>query len=466
METEIAIIGAGPAGLAAAAEAGEANCRVVVIDGYARPGGQYFKQTPTEFRAQKPRALHQDFFKAERLFARINTKANVQILNNTSVWSVQTGESGITLHLTSSEGSFELKAQKLILAPGAYDRALPFPGWDLPGVITAGAAQTLVKSLRVLPGKRVALSGAGPFLLPVATALAKGGAEVVGLFEATTPLQWAKFTPQVWGHWDKLREGFEYTKLLQKYGVRLKFGRAVIRAEGEGRIERVTVARLDTNWQIVPGSEEQLEVDTLCVGYGFLPSTELSYLLGCAHRYEPTQAAFVCEHDAEMQTNKAGVFVAGEITGIGGSARAMPQGAIAGIAAARQLGNLTAGEAEAKLLAHRKELKHQQSFAETLNQMFQLRAGRLSWMTPQTIICRCEEVTAGQVKRAIEQFQATDAKTIKLTTRAGMGLCQGRICGHIVTGLTASLTGRDPAEIGTFTTRPIVKPVTLQELAK
>jgi len=466
-ETQVAIIGAGPAGLAAAAAASEAGCRVTLIDSYARPGGQYYKQTPLEFQARTPQALHHDFAKAEQLFARVSHSPQVEILNNTTVWSLQAGPdagSPVTLYLSSPTGSSELRAVKLILAPGAYDRTLPFPGWDLPGVLTAGAAQTLVKSQRVLPGRRVVLSGAGPFLLPVAVGLAQGGAKVSGLFEATQPLQWSRYAPQAWGHWDKLAEGFEYLKLLRNYGISQKFGRAVIRAEGENRLERVTVARLGVDWTPIVGSEEQIEADTLCLGYGFLPSTELSYLLGCEHYYDPVQAAFVVRHDSEMQSSRSGVFVAGEITGIGGSAVALPQGTLAGIAVAKQLWYLSDNEAEAQSGAARQELRHQQAFAQVLNRLFALRPGRLSWMTPDTIVCRCEEVTSGQLKTAVGQFQAQDAKTIKLTTRCGMGLCQGRVCGHTVTALTATLTGNDPAQVGTFTSRPIVKPLTLEEL--
>lgn len=468
-KTEIAIIGAGPAGLAAAVQASEAGAQVTLIDSYARPGGQYYRQTPAEFKALRPHTLHRDFFKANRLFAKLELHSNVRILNNTTVWSLQTSSEKagpVTLYLNTPGGSAELEAQKLILAPGAYDRTLPFPGWDLPGVMTAGGAQTLIKSQRILPGRRVVLSGAGPFLLPVAAGLAQAGAQIVGLFEATTPLQWARHGWRGWGHWDKLNEGREYLQILNKYRVPLQFGRAVIRAEGADRLERVTVARLTPDWMPITGSEEQLEADTLCIGYGFLPSTELSRLVGCEHHYDPIQNAFFARHDAEMQSSRAGVFVAGEITGVGGSAVALAEGAIAGLAAAKQLGHLSESEATSQIAPYRKELNHQQAFADLLNRLFALRPGRFSWMTPDTIVCRCEEVTAQQIKAAVGHYRATDARTVKLTTRCGMGLCQGRVCGHTVTALTATLTGRDPAEVGELSTRPIVKPVLLEELMK
>jgi NADPH-dependent 2,4-dienoyl-CoA reductase/sulfur reductase-like enzyme len=474
METEVAIVGGGPAGLAATVAAAEVGCRVTLIDAYARPGGQYYKRMPAEFGAHTPGALHHDFSVAEQLFARLEGNPLIQVLGNTSVWTAQVpaarGDARADsttplLSLDDGTRSYDLRAQAVILAPGAYDRALPFPGWDLPGVLTVGAAQTLVKSQRVLPGRRVVLSGAGPFLLPVAAGLAEGGAEVAAVYEATWPPRWARHTPRVWNHWDKLGEAPDYLRVLRRHRVPLRFGRAVVRAEGAGRVERVTVARLAADWTPRAGGEEHLEVDTLCIGYGFVPSTELSYLLGCAHRYDPVQGTFIATHNGDMESSRPGMFVAGEITGIGGSAVALPQGALAGLAAARRLGWLDAGEAVARMAPYSRTLRHQHAFAGVLNRLFALQPGWMRWLTPDTVVCRCEEVTYGQVQEAVREYHAHDARTVKLVTRCGMGVCQGRVCGHSVTALTAAWSGRSPADVGMFTGRPIVKPVALGDLA-
>ncbi|PYS63052.1 MAG: FAD/NAD(P)-binding oxidoreductase [Acidobacteria bacterium] len=467
METEVAIVGAGPAGLSAAVAASEAGCRVTIVDAYARPGGQYYKQMPGEFHPRRPETLYHDFSQAQQLFAKLDDHARVQVLSGTTVWTVQAASTPgdpVTLYLNTGAGSVGLRAEKVILAPGAYDRVLPFPGWDLPGVMTMGAAQTLVKSQRVLPGQRVVLSGSGPFLLPVAAGLAQAGAQVVAVYEATTPLQWVRHAPRVWNHWDKLREGGDYVQLLRKQGVPLQFGRAVIRASGDERVQHITVARLSADWQPIAGSEEQREVDAVCIGYGFVPSLELSSLLGCTHRYDPVQATFVVQHDADMQSSRAGVFVAGEITGIGGSAVAMPQGTLAGLAVARQLGRLSESAAQRKMAPYRKALRHRQAFAVLLQYLFRLRPGWLSWMTPETLVCRCEEVPFQQIEAAIKDDHARDVKTVKALTRCGMGLCQGRVCGPSVAAITAALTGQDPAQLGALMGRPIVKPITLGAL--
>lgn len=467
IDADLAVIGAGPAGLAAAAEAAEAGCRVVLIDAYPRPGGQYYKQLPAEFGARAPGALHHDFAVAERLFDRLDRSPNVRLLAEATVWTAQPPQAdgaAFSLYLSGPVGAGVAHARRVVLAPGAIERVLPFPGWDLPGVITAGAAQTLVKSQRVLPGQRVLLSGSGPFLLPVAAGLAEAGATVVAVCEATAPWRWGRYAPNAWGHWEKLAEGRSYAQRLGVSRVPFKFGRAVVRTEGDGRVQRVTVARLAADWTPIKGSEEHIDVDTLAVGYGFVPATELSHLLGCAHRYDVVQRALVARHDAEMRGTRAGVYVAGEITGIGGSSVALAEGALAGLAAARDLGFMSEREAQARMAPCKRRLCAQLRFAIMVNHMFRPRPGWLHWLTPETVVCRCEEVSYDELRRAAMEYQAHDAKTIKLTTRCGMGYCQGRVCGHVVTELAAALSRRHPADVGTFATRPIVRPVLLEEM--
>jgi hypothetical protein len=254
---------------------------------------------------------------------------------------------------------------------------------------------------------------------------------------------------------------------LRRHGIPYRFGRAIVRAEGQEKVERVSVARLNPDWSIVPGSLETLEADAVGVGYGFSPSLDLSQLLGCEHRYEPVQAAFFATHNARQQSTRPGVYVAGEICGIGGSAVALPQGAVAGLAAALDLGLPVAqGNALSRLAAFQAKVRQAQAFAGTLNRMFALRPGWQTWATPETVICRCEEVTLGRVETAIREYDLKNVKAVKLTTRCGMGFCQGRVCGPAVSAITASLTGRNPADIGSFSNRPIVRPVPLGELAR
>ena len=467
MDAEIAVVGAGPAGLSAAVAVGEAGCRVGLVDAYARPGGQYFKQLPGEFKAQAPQVLHHETSVAVDLFRRVERITSVDMLSGTGVWMAErrSGESPHTLHLAGPTGAFELRAEAVILAPGAYDRALPFPGWDVPGVMTVGAAQTLIKSQRVLPGHRIVLSGAGPFLLPVAVGLAEAGAHVVAVCEATPPLWSSPWTGiKMMNHPDKILEGVDYLKTLQKYRVPVKYGRAVTRVTGRDRVESATVSRIGKDWVPVPGGEEEVQVDTVCVGYGFMPSNELTHLFGCEHDYDPIGGAAFARHDDDMQSTEPGVFVAGEITGVRGSAVALAQGSISGLAAARSIGKVGQAEYEQAVGPLRKTYHHRRAFGDLLVRYFAVQQGWMSWVTPETIICRCEEVTFGEVTDAVTRHEARDVKTVKSITRCGMGPCQGRECAYAVTALTARLSGRSAAEVGTFTSQPIVRPIPLAEM--
>ena len=466
-DTDVAVVGAGPAGLAAAVEAAAAGCTVTVIDNFARPGGQYFKQLPAEFDAVNPDLLHYDFRRARQLLSRLATAGGMEVLYGSTVWAIDkpaTPGNLLTLHLDDARSSNQLRAQAVVLATGAYDRALPFPGWELPGVMTAGGAQTLVKSQRVLPGRRVVVAGAGPLLLPVASGLAQAGARVIAVCEATSPRRWLSRAPSAWGHWAKLAEGVGYFNDLRRRTVPMSFGQAVIRAEGAQRVERVTVAELTPDWVPIAGTERELEVDAVCVGFGFSPSTELARALGCAHRFDSVQQALVVRHDASMATSVDGVFAAGEICGVGGSSVALAQGALAGRSAARVIGKRRGVAALDLDDDVARSLRRHLEFAGVLNNLFATQRGWLQWMTPETIVCRCEEVTRRQIESFIQEHAALDVKEVKAGTRTGMGLCQGRMCSHAVMVLTSSLTRRPINEVGAYVDRPIAKPIPLGHL--
>lgn len=464
-EAGVAIVGAGPAGLAATIAAGEAGCGVTLIDVYRRVGGQYFKQGRSDLGIANMDMLSRRRREASRqLFARVERLPRLTLLAETSVWAAQAApDGGAVLYVHGPAGAGQIRARSVILATGAYDRTLPFPGWDLPGVMTLGAAQTLVKSEGVLPGRRIVLAGSGPFLLPVAAAIVQAGGVVAAVCEATAPRQWARYAPQLWGQWGKIGEARDYLRQLLGH-VPLFFGHAAVRVDGSQRVERVVRARLQRDWSPVAGSDVTVDADALCIGYGFMPSTELAYALGCAKRFEPRLRAFVPRHDGDMLTSVAGVYVAGEMTGIGGAEQALAQGSIAGLAAARGLGLVSQAATAARMAPFRRRLERQQRFAALLSHLFSPGAGWMRWMTPDTMICRCEDVTLGQIVRAVDNYGAHDVKTLKLVTRCGMGYCQGRMCDYAVNSVVASLSGRRAEEAGTFAGRPIARPVPLGEV--
>lgn len=460
LETEIAIVGAGPAGLSAALQASQAGATVTLIDEYHRPGGQYFKQPPASFRLLDRSILGRDHAAGEELIARIE-QGSVRVLHDTLLWAAF--DPGV-LDIYRDGRCERLKAERTIVATGAYDRPVAFPGWTLPGVITAGAAQTLAKGQWVLPGRRVLLAGTGPFLLPVAAQLVRGGAAVAGLLEASHAGDWLRKMPAMWRHLDKISEATDYLGALLRARVPLRYGWTVLEARGSDRVEQAVIGRVDADGRPVPGTEEALEVDTICIGFGFIPSLQLPRLLGCESRWDPDLGAWVTVADSDQRSTVPSVFVAGETTGIGGHEIAMEEGAVAGIQAAADLGRLTPADAEGHLARVRGELARHRAFAVYLNRTFSVKPGLLDLVRDDTILCRCEEVTAGEVATAAREWDGS-LRTIKLLTRAGMGPCQGRICGPLVAQVAARESGRRIDEVGIDTPRPPIKPVPLGAIA-
>jgi thioredoxin reductase len=459
VRTDVAIVGAGPAGLSAALAAAGAGAGVVLIDAYRRPGGQFYRQPAAEFRAAGP-AGHQREGAALREAA---AAAGVEMWSETAVWGAFDGP---RLGLDGPGAPAFLEARAVVVAAGAYERAAAFPGWTLPGVMTAGAAQTLLKEQRILPGRRAVLAGTGPLQLVVAAALVEAGAEVVAVLEGSPAIRRSLRRPfanaaALWGQWDRLAEGLSAWWTLRRAGVPYSPGWGVTAAEGGGQVEAVTVARLDEAWRPVPGTQRRLACDTLCCGYGFVPATELARLLGVRHAWRPDQGGWAPARDEHMETDVPGVFVAGDGAGIGGAGLALVEGRIAGLAAAARVSGRSQEAAIARLAP---ALRRERRFQRLYTELFTPGPGLDELAGPETVICRCEEVTRAEVAEAVARG-ADVLDAVKVLTRCGMGDCQGRVCGPLVAAVVAGETGRSPAELGAFRPRPPIFPVPITTLA-
>lgn len=456
----LTVIGAGPAGIMAAFVAAEAGVRVIVIDENPAPGGQYYRQSPLEFDISNQSAAHSGHPEAAALYARLK-HPNIQMLHNLRVWGVFDER---TIALTDEERTFLLETEKVVLAAGAYDRPLSFPGWTLPGIIGAGAALRMIKTQWVLPGRRVLLAGLGPLQLSLADLLLKSGVEVVCVAEAANPFAGWRFLPGLWGHWDRLREAYEYRQTLRKNRVPLLFNHAIISAEGEGQVEKATIARLDKDGVPFPGTEQMFEVDTICLGYGFLPSYQLPVAFGCELRFDPQLRWHVPYHNDRMETTVPGVFVAGDITDMGGAQVAAVEGHVAGLQSAHQLGLLNSAALHSQLTPALAELRRLNRLATALRRIYAFRPGLESLMQGDTIICRCEDLRCDSVEEVIVTG-ANDLHQVKTQSRAGMGYCQGRICSPLIAPLIARQTGQEIGGLKPFTIRPPIQPVRLGALA-
>lgn len=463
---ELAVVGAGSAGIAAAVAAARAGVETILIDARPQPGGQYFMEART-LSLSKGAALRQ----AQGTVLRELADSPVELLSEALVWGAFPGDDGgweLTLH--GPQTPRRLAARTLILASGAYDRPIPFPGWTLPGVMTAGGVQTFLKSQGMAPGRRFLLSGTGPLQIAVVAGLVEAGAEVVAVLEGARP-GWRdlRHAPALWGQWSRLAEGWGYARTLRAAHVPLRLGWAVVGARGAGQVEEAVICRVDDGWRPIPASAETVAVDTIAIGYGLLPSTELARLLGCGHEYRPERGSWVPVRDAEMQTRLPGVFAAGDGAGIGGAALAQIEGRIAAVAAARTLGRLPERAAQAAIQREQAGLARERRFAGMLGELFTPGAGLYALADDDTVICRCEEVTLGEIRRAVAAG-AAEVNEVKGLTRAGMGNCQGRICGELVARIIAAERGHaaDTTAIqaaGRFTARPPIHPLPLEELA-
>lgn len=458
--TDIAIVGAGPAGIAAATEAAAAGAGVLVLDEYSQPGGQYYRHPAPGI---TPESNARVFASGKEGVSRIKQAVGLGaiFLSDTLVWAAFPDG---TLAIQSSGRAEVIKPSKLVLACGAHERPVAFPGWTLPGVITAGAAQTLLKSQGILPGHKILMAGTGPLQIAVAAQLVEAGARLVGVLEAGKVGGLFGSGPRFWGQWDRLREGVQYWRTLRSAKVPLMFGRTVVRAEGDISLSSAVTMELADDWSPIPGSESRVETDALCLGFGLVPSTKLARLLSCKLTYDPTRGGYVPVHDDSMQTSVPGVFVAGEAAGIGGAKVAELQGRIAANSILLQLGKGNANQSRSRIESARRELKSELRFAKSMNELFVPRQGIQKLLTDDTIVCRCEEVTVGQLLRDRPAWSVS-LDSVRTVTRVGMGNCQGTMCETLVAELLARETGKPIAEVGTYQVRPPLKPVPVGALA-
>ncbi len=425
MTSDIAVLGAGPAGLAAAAAAERSDACVTVIDSSPRPGGQFWRHRAGEAGPRTP----------------------VDFRPNLAIWHVERTADGFTIHTTNGE----IRSRTVIVATGAFDRQIPFPGWTLPGVYTAGGAQALLKGHGVAVGRRVVVAGTGPFLLPVATGLAAAGVRVLGVFEAGSPLGFARHPVAVLRNTAKLAEGAGYLRALRRHRIPLHTRQTVVAAHGTDQVEAVTVATLDRDWRI--RETRQIECDAVAVGYGFTPQLEIPLQLGCATHLD-LDGSLVATADHEQRASVPGVYLAGEVCGVGGAQLSLVEGELAGL--------IAAGATPPKAL-RRKRNSHR-AFAQAMHRTYPVPSGWQTWLHDDTLVCRCEEVPVREVRRVIDDLGATDPRAVKLLARPGMGLCQGRVCGYATACLTThEVTAED---LRGLAARPIAQPVSLGTLAR
>ncbi|GAB3124970.1 NAD(P)/FAD-dependent oxidoreductase [Glaciibacter psychrotolerans] len=496
---DVAVVGAGPAGIAAALSASAAGARVVVIDEQRRPGGQIFRQPPREFVGSKAK-FSAGYPWAYDLLEQADAAPGITWKHESTAFGVfrdraedslqgtaDPSPEGIQLAISGPNGAERLPVRRLLIATGAYDLPVAIPGWTLPGVMMAGAVQGFIKSQRLLVSERLVLAGSHPLLLVVADQLRASGADIAEIaFARGLPSLREAFgaLPAVPGHTRLFAEtGVALTRLIAA-GVRISTRTVATRAVGTDRVEGAELARIDENWK-VKGSPRVVPASTLVLGYGFQASTELARQAGCTMLYNSAKGGWIVAHDQNMATSSPGIYVAGEPTGVAGAEQSRAEGHLAGLAIAQDLGfgrarsrararasdrdhSLTTAtdDLTSAVESARTDVHHAQKFSSVVQSMFAPnRKGLAALATPDTIVCRCELVTQDTVTNVLAHNpHLSSASGVKLECRSGMGPCQGRYCETTVASLVAIERGRSIADVGSFTAHVPVKPVPVSAL--
>lgn len=457
MPCDILVVGAGPAGQHATLAARAAGAQVLLVDERGSLGGQYFKPLAKAHRHLAPPDAQARA--GLELAARVRD-CGAEILSGAAVWGAFAPDE-IALEMPGGGTRF-LAPRRIILATGAHERAVPFPGWTLPGVMTTGAGQTLVRAWRVAPGRRVVIAGNGPLNLQLAIELLEAGIEVVALAEAApAPRDPGALAEMAWTAPELLARGIRDRLRLLRAGVPVLHGHVVQRAEGEDAIERVTLIRMDASGAARPGTERVFTADALCCGHGFQPQNELARALGCAQRWDAARRMLVTQRDGRCRSSLPEVFVVGDGAGLGGARVAAAEGHIAGASAAADLGH--AADRVALAQAER-DLARARRFQAALWQLYRAPDPGRTLAAPETPVCRCEGVTRAALEEAVAS--APDPGAAKRATRCGMGRCQGRYCAPLLAAAVAEAQGGEVSEDVFLAPRAPAKPVTLRSLAQ
>ena len=458
-QCELLVVGAGPAGLAAATAAAQLGVQTILLDEQPAPGGQIYRAittTPVRDRA----VLGQDYWHGASLIEPFK-QSGAQYAPGATVWAVAQRTApesvqGFEVGYSVAGQAHMLHARHILLATGAQERPFPVPGWTLPGVMTAGAGQVLLKSSGLVPGQHTVLAGCGPLLYLVAWQYLNAGVKVDAILETTPTGRWIKALPHVWGF---LRSPYliKGLKLVLEVQAKIKIVRGVtaIEALGEGKLERVRYT--------AAGKTVTMAVEQLMLHQGVIPNINLAQAVGVEQVWNEQLLCWEPKVDAWGNTNVPDLSIAGDGGGIAGAVAAEHRGRIAAYDAALKIGKISLADRDAQSAPSRMQLARAvrgRTFFDTLYQApdpFRMPVG-------DTIVCRCEEVTASQIRETV-RLGCPGPNQMKSFLRCGMGPCQGRFCSVTVTEIIAQERGVSPQEVGHYRLRFPTKPLTLGELA-
>jgi NADPH-dependent 2,4-dienoyl-CoA reductase/sulfur reductase-like enzyme len=451
-QVDLVIIGAGPAGLAAANEAQKGGARVVLLDEQPVPGGQIYRNVLAAS-ARQDELLGADYI-AGRVLARTVVASNIDYRSGATVWNV--GKDGAVLYSHDGRGH-RIAGRHLLLATGALERPVPIPGWTLPGVMTAGAAQILLKTSS-LAARDAVLVGAGPLLYLVAHQMISAGFAPKALIETQTHRQFLAAMVHAGGAltgWRAIVKGMGLIRSIREAGVQRFTGANNVRIEGLDAAEAVCFD--------IDGFSKRLETDTVLLHQGVVPNTQISRTIGLQHFWNRGQHCFCPVTDEFGRTSLENISIAGDGAGISGAKAAEYSGRIAALDILAHQSFISLGERNKLARGWMRLRRGETAIRPFLDALYAPPAGVLR-PAGKTVVCRCEEVTAEDIRNYVA-LGCCGPNQIKAFSRCGMGPCQGRFCGTTVTNILADELNVMQDEVGAFRIRTPLKPVTLGELA-
>ena len=450
---DVAVIGAGPAGLAAAATAAEQGLSVVLLDEQPHPGGQIYRDV-TRAGADRLQVLGDDDAAGRAVVERF-AQSTARHVGAAAVWNVTRDR---TIHYLKDGRSQSITAGQVILCTGAMERPFPIPGWTLPGVMTAGAAQILLKSAGVGPSQPAVLAGCGPLLYLLAWQYLRAGVRIGAIVDTTQRGDYLRALRHIAGAlagWRDVKKGLGLIGSIRSAGIPFYRGAAGLAVEGG---ERAAALRFR-----VGATSHRVQTDLVLLHQGVVPNNQITASLRLAHRWDEQQLCWVPQADAWGRLALDGFLIAGDGRRIAGGAAAALQGQVAGLAAAHDAGRLSKAERDREAQPAWSALRRQLHIRPFLDALYR---PKIQHRVPadDVITCRCEEVSAGELRRMVV-LGCTGPSQTKAFSRCGMGPCQGRLCGLTVTEVIAQARGVSPAEVGHYRIRPPIKPITVQQLA-
>jgi len=449
---DVAVVGTGPAGLAAANILADHGLLVVILDENARMGGQLLRSLPWGGALSRPDRLRRVGFD---LTDRVKDK-KIEVITRTKVLDIVEGR-----HLLVEERQGRIavvEPRVLLLATGARERFMPFKGWTLPGVISTGAAQILMKNYGVLPSWNMLIAGMGPLLLVLAGEFLKNGGKLISVLDMGGAREKALMLTQGLHHFSKLSEGFLHLAGILTSRVPLRLRTTVVEARGGTELEEVVAAGIGKDGAVIEGTEMIYRTESLAVGYGFTPNIELAQVAGCAIDHDKTRGGWVVRVADDLETTVDRIFAAGEITGIAGASKSLHEGEMAAFAILRKIGRHVHSDRMARL----KQKRHRHlRFAGYFNALHGLPPRAVLSVPDEVAICRCEDVRMGAIRSAVMEGHDTPA-ALKRALRIGMGNCQGRTCAPIVYDILSALANKQEKTVSILTARGPVKPVAIR----